>query len=116
MCNCIYDMISIHTFLVEGDTITATKQKKHIISIHTFLVEGDKFYDGRYSLPGISIHTFLVEGDLSAQQAVEYGFVFQSTPSLWKATTERLKSGKKVLISIHTFLVEGDRKYKSNYK
>ena len=87
-------IISIHTFLAEGDNKLSTAACTDCISIHTFLAEGDLqrlLY--QIFILDISIHTFLAEGDL--------------IPSVFFCIRG---------ISIHTFLAEGDSKYKSNYK
>ena len=81
----------------------------YVISIHTFLAEGDQFFPGCCSDTGnfnphlpcgrrptsagvtkqchsISIHTFLAEGDTASFVAFMSLAPFQSTPSLRKAT------------------------------
>ena len=56
----------------------------------------------------ISIHALRVEGDNRNKLDKSQCLLFQSTPSVWRAT----KSGKKTLkarnISIHALRVEGD--------
>ena len=79
-------VISIHTFLAEGDPPQLTVSLLYCgISIHTFLAEGDCLFFSHNKPPYISIHTFLAEGD-----GIKEGFRgwswFQSTPSLRKVT------------------------------
>ena len=79
-------VISIHTFLAEGDNLSGGLDTEKGISIHTFLAEGDynNFESaGEYT---ISIHTFLAEGDLTTVSPLFRAEEFQSTPSLRKAT------------------------------
>ena len=102
-------VISIHTFLAEGDdedyfepsefdefqstpslrkvTSSVLLMERHVqISIHTFLAEGDNTFPVHQADQEISIHTFLAEGDV------------EHSPHLWMLDD----------ISIHTFLAEGD--------
>ena len=86
------DIISIHTFRVEGDAIQHDGDLSRIISIHTFRVEGDERYaESIHEHISISIHTFRVEGDNGR-------------------TVDEVLSQS---ISIHTFRVEGDGYYVS---
>ena len=102
-------IISIHTFLTEGDFVQSLKKSHRrafqstpslrkvttlnlqgseniFISIHTFLTEGDTLISCELlEYQFISIHTFLTEGDKRPD---------------WYSPTLR--------ISIHTFLTEGD--------
>ena len=103
------NLISIHTFLAEGDSkckkiaqkfkhfnphlprgrwheYRMGKRPKGEISIHTFLAEGDCTGSVTSGCSPISIHTFLAEGDPSSPVSVPAPFS----------------------ISIHTFLAEGD--------
>ena len=56
----------------------------------------------------ISIHAFRVEGDTANPGGVGHGWVFQSTPSVWKATFLNAGQLYGPKISIHAFRVEGD--------
>ena len=56
-------VISIHTFLAEGDGAGPPPQNPRPISIHTFLAEGDLDIFEKIPHHMISIHTFLAEGD-----------------------------------------------------
>ena len=56
-------IISIHTFLAEGDFQASINSNNPKISIHTFLAEGDFEYIMPWRYGKISIHTFLAEGD-----------------------------------------------------
>ena len=58
-------VISIHTFLAEGDQIPAHIIPVRDISIHTFLAEGDGSGYATFTDVTISIHTFLAEGDIA---------------------------------------------------
>ena len=59
-----WDLISIHTFLAEGDAMREYTKITDFISIHTFLAEGDPYELDKETLTIISIHTFLAEGDV----------------------------------------------------
>ncbi|WP_418545930.1 hypothetical protein [Ruminococcus bromii] len=57
-------LISIHTFLAEGDSKKVENLYfTAVISIHTFLAEGDFARGKLVRRFNISIHTFLAEGD-----------------------------------------------------
>ena len=108
-------VISIHTFLAEGDGKTDVSNCKNFISIHTFLAEGDEIVPRMFHHWLISIHTFLAEGDgHSCFQCFEIA-LFQSTPSSRKVTQCVLIVPVVIHISIHTFLAEGDCKNIYNY-
>ena len=102
-------LISIHTFLAEGDYALRSSPKNllnfnpHLpcgrrlfwiipvlftsfISIHTFLAEGDIRVVFQQNRIIISIHTFLAEGDVTHRYPFILAITFQSTPSLRKAT------------------------------
>ena len=106
--------ISIHTLRVEGDSKKILKYLKLGISIHTLRVEGDVRRNGLiYVGVPISIHTLRVEGDVESRQIVSRinyfnphppcggrpdalfnargGLIFQSTPSVWRATSSSVK-------------------------
>ena len=124
-------MISIHTFLAEGDCVCSCvcsctalfqstpssrkvtntyryKSTEWLISIHTFLAEGDKKTVCNSYPRFISIHTFLAEGDSLKISLCCPQQQFQSTPSSRKVTFNGYYSDFKITISIHTFLAEGD--------
>ena len=101
-------VISIHTFLAEGDDIESWDNQGWIISIHTFLAEGDMEFALMDVSVGISIHTFLAEGDRSILYTMHQTKPFQSTPSLRKVTHALPPPFYFICISIHTFLAEGD--------
>ena len=92
-------LISIHTFLAEGDETGLAMTAKTIIfqstpslrkvtcesadvscsatiSIHTFLAEGDDATFNGDLVIGISIHTFLAEGDESINSFFNVSFYF----------------------------------------
>ena len=124
------EIISIHTFLAEGDLRLVCSSNKFSISIHTFLTEGDVVSVRCAGAMVISIHTFLTEGDAilpswpdkhihfnphlpcrrwqQQQLTMCMIFLFQSTPSLQKVTEAGCRCGELYRISIHTFLAEGD--------
>ena len=126
-----------------------------VISIHTFLTEGDGEVSSAKQLGFISIHTFLTEGDFNDLGNFLRDTLFQSTPSLRKVTKSAVEGdlgglhfnphlpygrwrilchtrhplsdfnphlpygrwqwqpmsyADNMRISIHTFLTEGDRK------
>ncbi len=125
-------VISIHTFLAEGDIggsdasaclglfqSTPSSQKAtgsglcaiwNQSNFNPHLPRRRRLKKARelnnYTL--ISIHTFLAEGDLRSCYCYYGFFRFQSTPSSQKATTGRKGICTYCQISIHTFLAEGD--------
>ena len=60
--------------------------REHLISIHTFLAEGDIKIKEWAIGTDISIHTFLAEGDDIQLFGSREADVFQSTPSSRKVT------------------------------
>ena len=103
----IYEPISIHTFLTEGDPGSVRNRSGKSISIHTFLTEGDYCFKTLSSTSVISIHTFLTEGDFSLG-----GIAFKCFISIHTFLTEGDAHKQSwcigIRISIHTFLTEGD--------
>ena len=84
--------ISIHTFLAEGDAGEAVSLRNSHISIHTFLAEGDKDWgakeeDEEYFNPHLPCGRRL--SHFSFQKCYS---IFQSTPSLRKATSHITRS------------------------
>ena len=85
-----------------------------LISIHTFLAEGDVGEGVSSPIINISIHTFLAEGDDQTLYYTDTQYLFQSTPSLRKVTTQAIAtltdkqkfqstpSLRKVTLSRHT--------------
>ena len=57
----------------------------------------------------ISIHTLRVEGDGVTDDERKQLLKFQSTPSVWRVTTNWGGMQGNAQISIHTLRVEGDR-------
>ena len=129
--------ISIHTFLAEGDCIGYPKRRKRRISIHTFLAEGD-IQGSRDYICKLNFNPHLPCGRRHVLHEVltlmtnfnphlpcgrrrrsrgdqEDSRVFQSTPSLRKATKVHAGISKKPGISIHTFLAEGDGNIKRDW-
>ena len=85
------------------------KLSKTIISIHTLRGEGDEIVQG-YRFPNIiiSIHTLRGEGDLTSRGFFMKAHLFQSTPSVGRATKRTRPRSKRPPISIHTLRGEGD--------
>ena len=79
--------ISIHTLCEEGDVSkTVLPPQKVAISIHTLCEEGDESVDKILEFKEISIHTLCEEGDhLFLVKCLKY-WLFQSTPSVKRAT------------------------------
>ena len=124
-------VISIHTFLAEGDDTTrdriqmlepfqSTPSSRKVtggciygyillwISIHTFLAEGDRVYSRGYS-GKCDFNPHLPRGRWPQNKRVgNWNWYFN--PHLprgrWRYTTLRIARGWR--ISIHTFLAEGD--------
>ena len=101
-------VISIHTFLTEGDVRPAIACDSRAISIHTFLTEGDPRLCNMgnvliwfQSTPSLRKVTCIVPPQLLLCR-------FQSTPSLRKVTRSLQWTIDHLWISIHTFLTEGD--------
>ena len=82
----VANVISIHTFLAEGDIVEPMPEPVMPISIHTFLAEGDIKIKEWAIGTDISIHTFLAEGDDIQLFGSREADVFQSTPSSRKVT------------------------------
>ena len=124
--------ISIHTLHAEGDVDSDySVDGSSMISIHTLHAEGDDLkYYRCYNHLKISIHTLHAEGDLcprpihsvltifqstpSMRRATcstvisLLPFIFQSTPSMRRATAEQTAEAEQTAISIHTLHAEGD--------
>ena len=83
----VVSIISIHTFLAEGDPLTSTSYVRRDI------------FQSTPSLRKVTLRL------LRRQQILT---VFQSTPSLRKVTCESDVKSENRYISIHTFLAEGD--------
>ena len=101
------------------------------ISIHALRVEGDYSWHSMPTMTKISIHALRVEGDCgeTVTAFAEFYFnprppcggrrrvcrtdtykdVFQSTPSVWRATEELAVLCLPDSISIHALRVEGDQ-------
>ena len=102
----------------------------HSISIHSLRVEGDPVYLYSNFSVTISIHSLRVEGDPELFPVIKHGFLFQSTPSVWRETPKKSVISVRVAfqstpsvwretwvskqsfpsstISIHSLRVEGD--------
>ena len=81
---------------------------RQTISIHSLRVEGDNRSQSQKSVTTISIHSLRVEGDRMNKIKVTYR-VFQSTPSVWRETSQTGQKCVKSAISIHSLRVEGDQ-------
>ena len=100
--------ISIHTFLAEGDHVITAHGRLADISIHTFLAEGD-FRPCFQSGPLQHFNPHLPCGRRRLiYRTIFRDILFQSTPSLRKATLSHFLRVLLPIISIHTFLAEGD--------
>ena len=100
--------ISIHSLRVEGDQCCAVAISKRAISIHSLRVEGD------YITPEMcdEIANFNPLPPCGGRQrmapAVRDHALFQSTPSVWRETSNLSVSVALPPISIHSLRVEGD--------
>ena len=85
---CIKCQISIHALRGEGDlSLKYEKLDQGIISIHALRGEGDlEAIVNEIDPTAISIHALRGEGDLTKLCLFEYGVLFQSTPSVGRAT------------------------------
>ena len=101
--------ISIHALRGEGDGKLGDRIKGFFISIHALRGEGDCYRRASFFIFVISIHALRGEGDSLFRVPNCTMFVFQSTPSVGRATVERVinrYSNKN--ISIHALRGEGD--------
>ena len=81
----------------------------YCISIHALRGEGDLFLFLRPLLRVlISIHALRGEGDYTAANVTHRSSVFQSTPSVGRATSDELEVVGSLDISIHALRGEGD--------
>ena len=81
------ETISIHALRGEGDD--GTERLSHslaAISIHALRGEGDGKMSNYIYTIDISIHALRVEGDVKQTGTLGSETVFQSTPSVWRAT------------------------------
>ena len=82
-----FTRISIHALRVEGDSkIIRAPVRFTRISIHALRVEGDGVEKIENAGSDISIHALRVEGDINTQILRPLTVIFQSTPSVWRAT------------------------------
>ena len=80
-------LISIHTFLAEGDLTALSHGGMICISIHTFLAEGDRIIPFQTHINFKHFNPHLPCGRrLITCFSPPMNFIFQSTPSLRKAT------------------------------
>ena len=80
-----------------------------LISIHALRGEGDQtYFCESFSIHFISIHALRGEGDKLAINKQKLFALFQSTPSVGRATQHNLKFVKRWHISIHALRGEGD--------
>ena len=102
--------ISIHALRGEGDVKDATAAYADYISIHALRGEGDLMSDLKATQAHlISIHALRGEGDKALCSTPTAANIFQSTPSVGRATTQkRRQSGRREEISIHALRGEGD--------
>ena len=83
-----------------------------VISIHALRGEGDQGAFGLAVKRGISIHALRGEGDLAVATNKGWTVVFQSTPSVGRATMIFIFFYPFFFISIHALRGEGDRAQK----
>ncbi len=93
---------------MEGDCKIIYPNKRISISIHTLRMEGDQEHKPLRERVEISIHTIRMEGDAGDVVVLTRLLLFQSTPSAWRVTLDRILAGKIARISIHTLRMEGD--------
>ena len=86
------------------------------ISIHTLCEEGDDVARLAEDLETISIHTLCEEGDVFVLSWQLPSKLFQSTPSVKRATSSYASSTGTFSISIHTLCEEGDSKWNRNLR
>ena len=132
LADCDSSIISIHALRVESDEIFYVHIGIFFISIHALRVESDKvglssgfsiFYFNPRSPCGerrlgdciacltcaISIHALRVESDSNRRGYSRDTMTFQSTLSVWRATTHIIVVSHIALaISIHALRVESD--------
>ena len=82
--------------------------KRSAISIHALRGEGDDQRPARSACRDISIHALRGEGDGEAIQKTADDKIFQSTPSVGRATIKLFAVAPLVAISIHALRGEGD--------
>ncbi len=103
------DVISIHALRAEGDgTNNLYNPITNNISIHALRAEGDKAEASKATQKEISIHALRAEGDLELRAVIENIDLFQSTPSVRRATFATLPLSPSITISIHALRAEGD--------
>ena len=79
-----------------------------IISIHSLRMEGDHTFHKMHLHAIISIHSLRMEGDPRRRRISTDGRAFQSTPSAWRETTDKIPLLYVIDISIHSLRMEGD--------
>ena len=105
--------ISIHALRGEGDGDTVDKIiAAHLISIHALRGEGDEQGEEGSTPPMISIHALRGEGDHFYAKLTNADKVFQSTPSVGRATKSPMSCQTLENISIHALRGEGDMQTK----
>ena len=78
------------------------------VSIHALLAESDVCTESPAARPYVSIHALLAESDISYDPPVHAARVFQSTPSLRRATIHICGHALVPRVSIHALLAESD--------
>ena len=79
-------IISIHALRGEGDDSSSNSELNIFISIHALRGEGDNRHDNDSNRKSISIHALRGEGDIVGLAVKIFNKVFQSTPSVGRAT------------------------------
>ena len=88
--------ISIHALREEGDTECLSVNKCRYISIHVLREEGDDDIRGQNACIDISIHALREEGDKPEVNHIDGNKIFQSTPSVRRATPRDGKRLEKI--------------------
>ena len=108
---CFPSQISIPAFREEGDPYVLPVARPVNISIPAFREEGDNHSLSVYIIScDISIPAFREEGDAQTPNAVLTNILFQSPPSVRKATLVTDEVNANNIISIPAFREEGDRR------
>ena len=100
--------ISIHALRGEGDLVFSALPCFAVISIHALRGEGDVQMTRTVRSKNISIHALRGEGDNGTSFINKYNRIFQSTPSVGRATNTIEIQSIEDDISIHALRGEGD--------
>ena len=101
--------ISIHSLRMEGDRPHPrwTQFRSHFNPLPPH--GGRHWIDGFFDkFAKISIHSLRMEGDAYSTMLFSTIKSFQSTPSAWRETAQRMRERGRTGISIHSLRMEGD--------